>query len=172
MRPPNAERIERINQMKNSGKALCRLVTAALFLLPLACTAQNSDPLVGSWNLTGSQNGTTIVIAVMNFHAGGTTTEFDTSGTNSSASPGESIDLGVWKKTGNRSYAFKEQNYIYDSSGNLSQLAVGVCNLTLATSLNTFSGNCTLNFYGCSLAQCPGSLENGPIGYQITAKRF
>ncbi len=158
--------------MKNSGKAVCRLASAALFLLPLACTAQNSDPLVGSWNLTGSQNGTAIFIAVMNFHAGGTTTEFDTAGTNSSASPGESIVLGVWNKTGNRAYTFKEQNYIYDSSGNLNGLAVAGCNLRLASSLNTFSGSCSLNFYGCSLAQCPGSLEDGPVAFQISAKRF
>jgi hypothetical protein len=55
---------------------------------------------VGTWNLRGTQDGTVITIAVMTFNAGGTTVEFDTAGTNSSSSPGESIDLGVWKKTG------------------------------------------------------------------------
>lgn len=159
--------------MRNFAKALCGITIAVLFLLlPLGSWAQNSDPIVGAWNLTGTQNGAPIVIAVMTFHAGGTTTEFDTSGTNSSASPGESIDLGVWSKTANRSYTFKEQNYIYDSSGNLSELAVGTCNLSLAAGLNSFKGSCSLSFYNCSLSECPGSLVTGPITYQISAKRF
>jgi hypothetical protein len=159
--------------MRSLGKVLCRITTAVLFLLlPLGSWAQSPDPLVGAWNLTGTQNGSPIIIAVMTFHAGGTTTEFDTSGTNSSASPGESIDLGVWSKTANRSYTFKEQNYIYDSTGNLSELAVGVCNLTLASGLNSFKGSCSVNFYNCSLTECPGSLVTGPVTYQISAKRF
>ena len=159
--------------MHNLPIALHRLTTAMLFLLlPLTGFAQSPDSIVGTWNLKGSQDGTTIVIAVMTFNSGGTTVEFDTSGTNSSASPGESIDLGTWKRTGDRTYRFKEENFIYDSSGNLSTLAVGSCNLTLATSLNSFTGNCTLNFYSCSLTQCPGSLVTGPVIYQISAKRF
>jgi hypothetical protein len=159
--------------MQNSVKAMFRLTTAVLFLLlPATSWAQSSDPIIGTWSLKGSQNGTTIVIAVMTFNSEGTTVEFDTSGTNSSASPGESIDLGVWKKTGDGTYSFKEQNYIYDSSGNLSELAVGACTLTLATSQNTFQGSCNLNFYNCSLTQCPGSLVTGPVTYRIAAKRF
>jgi hypothetical protein len=159
--------------MQNQIKALFRLTTAVLFLLlPATSWAQVSDPIVGNWNLTGSQKGTPIVIAVMNFNLGGTTVEYDTGGTNSSASPGESIDLGVWQNTGGHTYHFKEQNYIYDSSGNLSELAVGVCNLTLATNEKTFLGNCDLNFYNCSLAKCPGSLVTGPFFYHIAAKRF
>jgi hypothetical protein len=35
----------------------------------------------------------------------------------SSSSPRESIDLGVWKKTGSQTYSFKEKNITYDSSG-------------------------------------------------------
>jgi hypothetical protein len=159
--------------MQNPGKAPYRLIVAGLFLLlPGMGWGQSSDPLVGTWNLTASQKGTPIAIAVMNFHEGGTTTEFDTSGTNSSASPGESIDLGTWKNTGNGTYSFKEENFIYDSSGNLSELAAGSCNLTLGSSMNTFTGGCTLNFYGCSLTQCPGTLMSGPVFYQIKARRF
>jgi hypothetical protein len=159
--------------MQNSVSTLFRLATAALLLLlPVTSQAQSSDPIIGNWNLTGSQNRTTIVIAVMNFNLGGTTVEFDTSGTNSAASPGESIDLGVWKNTGSQTYAFKEQNFIYDSSGSLSELAVGACTLTLSTSKNAFLGTCNLNFYNCSLTQCPGSLVTGPIFYHIAAKRF
>jgi hypothetical protein len=159
--------------MQDLSKVLYRLTVAMLFLLlPLMGSAQNSDPLVGTWNLKGTQNGTTITIAVMTFNAGGTTVEFDTAGTNSSASPGESIDLGVWKNTGNRTYSFKEENAIYDSSGNLSQQAVGACRLTLATDQKSFTGRCELNFYGCSLTQCPGPLQDGPVFYNVNAKRF
>lgn len=159
--------------MQNVSNALCRLTMAVLLLLlPVAGWAQSSDPLVGTWNITGTQNGTTIVILVQTFHAGGTSTEFDTSGTNSSASPGESIGLGTWTSTGNRTYGSKSQNFIYDASGNLSLLAVAGCNMNLAKSGNTFTGSCALNFYGCSLAQCPGSLVSGPVTYQMSAKRF
>jgi hypothetical protein len=160
--------------MKSFADALYRLPIALLLLPLLAATGwtQNPDPLVGTWNLRGTQNGTVITIAVMTFNAGGTTVEFDTGGTNSSASPGESIDLGVWKKTGNQTYSFKEENVIYDASGNLSQQAVGACKLTLATDKQSFKGGCELNFYGCSLTQCPGPLQDGPVFYNITAKRF
>jgi hypothetical protein len=150
-------------------------LSLAVVLLPLLVTmslAQNPDPLVGTWNLKATQNGAVITIAVMTFNAGGTTVEFDTAGTNASASPGESIDLGVWTNTGNQTYNFKEENVVYDSSGNLSLLAVGACRLTLATDQNTFKGSCNLNFYSCSLAQCPGSLQDGPVQYDISARRF
>lgn len=108
----------------------------------------------------------------MTFNAGGTTVEFDTSGTNSSASPGESIDLGVWSANGQGTYTFREQNYIYDSSGNLSLLAIGKCNVTLGTTQKSFKGSCSVNFYNCSLSQCPGSLVTGPTTYDISARRF
>ena len=127
---------------------------------------------MGTWNLRGTQDGAVITIAVMTFNAGGTTVEFDTAGTNSSSSPGESIDLGVWKKTGSQTYTFKEENTIYDSSGNLSELAVGACKLTLAPDQKSFKGGCSLNFYSCSLARCPGLLVAGPVVYEIAAKRF
>src|SRR5271165_1283352 len=111
--------------MKSLTKALYGLhIPLLLLLLPVTASAQGSDPVVGTWNVALSQIGMrTTTIAVMNFNSGGTTVEFDTSGTNSSAS--ESIDLGVWTNTGDRTYSVREENVIYDSSGNLSALAVG-----------------------------------------------
>jgi hypothetical protein len=131
--------------------------------------AQNQDPLIGTWNVTGEGNS---FIAVMTFNAGGTTVEYDTSGTNSSASPGESISLGKWKKTGNLTYKFAEQNYIYDQSGNLSLIAIADCNATLASTLNSYSDTCAVNFYQCSLTACPGPLFSGPTTGTATAVRF
>jgi hypothetical protein len=144
-----------------------------LLLLPVTAPAQSTDPLVGTWNLVFSKAGKPpSFIAAMTFHSGGTSTEFDTNGTNSSASPGESIALGVWSQTADRIYSFKEENVTYDSSGKLGGLAVGVANLTLGEDMNTFTGAITLNFYDCSVAQCPGPLEAGPIVFQISAVRF
>lgn len=145
-------------------------VAVMLLLLPLAVYAQNSDPLVGTWNLTFSQNGTVHEIAVMTFNAGGTTVEYDTGGTNASAS--ESIDLGKWVKTGDATYRAKEENYIYDSTGNLSALAIAKCHLTLASSQNSFKGGCAANFYECSLTKCPGNLKHGPVTLEVKGKRF
>src|SRR5580704_2807373 len=108
----------------------------------------------------------------MTFNAGGTTVEFDTAGTNSSSSPGESIDLGVWKKTGSQTYTFKEENTIYDSSGNLSELAVGACKLTRAPEQKSFRRDCSLNFYSCILARCSLVLVASPVVYVNAAKRF
>jgi hypothetical protein len=145
-----------------------------LFLMPVTAPAQSTTyPLVGTWNLAFSKPGKPPnFIAVMTFHSGGTSTEFDTNGTNSSASPGESIALGVWSQTADRIYSFKEENVTYDSAGKLGALAVGVATLPLGEDMNTFTGAITLNFYDCSVAQCPGPLGAGPSVFQISATRF
>jgi hypothetical protein len=108
----------------------------------------------------------------MTFNSGGTLAEFDTAGTNSSASPGESIALGSWRNTGNRTYGFKEENVTYESSGNLSALAVATSNITLASTMNNFAGALILNFYSCNVAQCPGPLVAGPIVLLASGVRF
>ena len=128
---------------------------------------------IGTWNLSGMA-GTppSPFIAVMTFNLGGTTVEFDTSGTNSSASPGQSISLGTWRQTGVRSNTFEEENFIYDGSGNLSQLAVTSANLTLDPTPNSFSGNGSISFFSCSVSDCPGPLLFGPFPVQLTGHRF
>ena len=156
--------------MKHMVKIL-RRVTVAAVLLPVMAWGQSPDPIVGTWNVSASLNGTPLYIGVMTFHSGGTLTEFDTAGTNSAASPGESIDSGVWTQKANGSYSFRAENYVYDSSGNLSELATVGCNLTLGSNQNSFKGNCTVSFFSCSLSQCPGPLQEN-FSYQVTAKRF
>jgi hypothetical protein len=159
--------------MRNLARVAVHLATAALLLMPLVAIAQTQDPIIGTWNENGaSSDGSNPFIAVMSFNAGGTTVEFDTAGSNSSASPGESIDLGSWSKTGENRYTFKDQNYIYDSSGNLANLAIAVCNVTLAANLKTFEGPCEFSFYTCSVTLCPGSLVAGPQPAKISGKRF
>lgn len=163
-------RERRLSKMQNLTKALYGLpIALLLLLLPMTASAQGSDPIVGTWNMAFSKLGTpTNFIAIMTFNSGGTTTEFDTNGTNASTSPGESIALGVWNNTGGQAYSFREENVTYDSSGKLSGLAVGMCNLTLAENMNSFTGTISLNFYTCSLAQCPGPLIAGPILFQVS----
>lgn len=137
-----------------SMKIVSFVLVALAGLAPLAAHAQRKDPLIGSWNITG-QSGNLPFIVVMTFNSGGTTVEFDTAGTNSSASPGESIALGKWTSTGPMGYTFKEENYVYDASGNLFGLSVGNCRLTLGSSLNTFTGKCTGKIFGCNVTVCP-----------------
>ena len=146
----------------------------ALFLfLQGAAFAQPPEPIVGTWNLTGANaDGSNPFIAVMTFDLGGTTVEFDTAGTNSSASPGESSVLGKWSKAGDLSYKFKEQNYIYDSAGNLQRIAIASCKVTIASTLDTLKGQCEINFYQCSVSECPGPLSFGPVPFAVSGKRF
>jgi len=157
--------------MRDIVKILRRVTVAAVLLLPMMAWAQSPDPIVGTWNVSASLNGAPLYIGVMTFHSGGTLTEFDTTGTNSSASPGESIDSGVWIQKTNGSYTFKAENFVYDSSGNLSELATAACNLTLGSNQNSFKANCTVSFFSCSLSQCPGPLQQS-FSYQAVAKRF
>jgi hypothetical protein len=145
-------------------------VLSLMAFSPIVASAQAQDPLVGAWNIKGG-SGPSAFIAVMTFNAGGTTVEYDTQGTNSSASPGESISLGKWTNVSGPNYTFKEENYIYDSSGNLSLLNVTSCTLKLASNQNSFSDNCTDNFYECSVESCPGTLVATGSG-TATGNRF
>jgi hypothetical protein len=131
-------------------------VAAVVSLLPRPGHAQSQDPLIGTWNLSGTVAGSPF-IAVMTFNTGGTTLEIDTEGTNSSASPGESVSMGTWNKTGSLRYSFKEQNYDYDETGALSSLTVTTCSVTLASSRNSFADSCVVSFYTCSVSSCPGT---------------
>ena len=150
-----------------AGIPLFALAVASICLS--AIPAQSGDPLIGTWNVTGENSS---FVAVMTFNLGGTTVEYDTAGTNSSGSPGESISLGKWRKTGNLAYKFEEENYIYDASGNLSLIAIADCSATLASTLNNYSDTCAVNFYQCSVATCPGPLVSGPTSGTATAVRF
>jgi len=144
--------------------AICTLLLVA----PSAAVAQ--DPLVGTWNMTGTAGGgLPPFIAVMTFNLGGTTVEFDTAGTNSSA--GESIVLGKWRKTASLAYTVKEENYVYDSSGNLAFVDITAAKIALASTGSTFSGNAVTTFYTCTVSLCPGTLVTS-AAFQVTGKRF
>jgi len=133
--------------------------------------AQSLDPLVGTWNMSGSSNGNSPFISVEIFSPGGTTVEYDTSGTNSSASPGESIGLGSWQKTSKLHYLLETEAYLYDSSGKLSSIVIAKANMTLSPSLKHLHGAGKLKFYNCSLSLCPGSLMF-TLPVQFTGRRF
>jgi hypothetical protein len=132
-------------------------------------------PLVGSWNLNGSflVPAPSPFLAVMNFNYGGTTVEYDTGGTNSSASPGESISLGTWKQTGPLTSQFVQRNYIYDQDGNLAQIAIETTDLKLDSfSGDTFKAKASLVFDSCTVTQCPGPLVYGPFQGEFTGTKF
>ncbi len=148
--------------------SLVALLFALLMSSGLALSQAANDPLVGSWNIKSDVP----FVSVMIFNAGGTTAEFDSSGTNSSASPGESISLGRWRKNANGSYFLKEENYVYDSTGALSLVAVTTATLTLGATSNTFTGAGLTNFYLCSVSTCPGPFFAGPFSFNMTGRRF
>jgi hypothetical protein len=156
--------------MQGSPKSLIGLTIAVLWFLAGTASAQ-SDPLVGAWRFAESSNTPRPnVLALMAFHAGGTVTELDTDGAN--PSPQESIALGTWSSTGGQTYTFKEQNLIYNSSGNLASIAIGVANFTLGTDMNTITGVATFNFYSCSVSLCPGPIQAGPILIRLDGTRL
>jgi hypothetical protein len=138
------------------------VVSVALLLSSISAFAQTTpDPLVGTWNIRGAANS---FIAVMTFNAGGTTVEYDTAGTNSSASPGETISLGKWSNAGGPNYSFKEENYIYDGTGALAFIAVANCSLTLSSTKNSFTDKCTVNIHTCTVKSCPGAVVQSSVG--------
>jgi hypothetical protein len=152
-------------------------ISVALAMSPRRAAGQQSAvyPLVGSWNLSGTFQTTppSPFLAVMNFDYGGTTAEFDTGGTNSSASPGESISLGTWKQTGPRTSQFVQRNYVYDENGNLAQLAITTANVTLdSPSGDTFKATASIVFDSCTVSQCPGPLLYGPFAGEFNGRKF
>jgi hypothetical protein len=118
---------------------------AVLLFLPMTTWAKRSDPIIGTWNVAASMNKSPLFIEVITFHEGGTLAEFDTDGTNSSAS--KSVNSGVWKNRRDAIYDFKAENYAYDSSGKLAQIAVPVCQLILDSNQNRLNGTGSINWY-------------------------
>jgi hypothetical protein len=149
--------------------AISATILVFLLVAPNNCFAQTTDPLVGTWNVKGSSTGLPNFILVTNFNAGGTTEEFDSTGTNPSAN--ESIGLGKWRKVASLAYRFKLENFVYNSSGNLVAIAISNGSLALSSTLNTFSATGNTNFFHCTVSVCPGTLiVSAP--FTETGKRF
>jgi hypothetical protein len=155
---------------------ICIVTICALVLTGRnAALAQSPAPkgIVGTWNFMGTveTNPPIPYIFVMTFNSGGTTVEFDSTATGN-PSTGETISLGTWKKTGPATYSFKEENYTYDPSGNLSTIAIATGNLTLDSDGDSLTGTGSVSFYGCTVTQCPGALVAGPFAETLTGKRI
>ncbi len=142
------------------------LVVLSVVVLVLAASAQAQDTLVGTWNIVG-ENYPFIGITV--FTGSGAVIENDTTNINPITS--QSISMGTWHKTGGLNYAFDEENYLYDTSGNLIYIAVSDCTLTLAPKGKSYSDSCAVSFYTCSLSSCPGTLA-GTNTVTATGTRF
>lgn len=139
-----------------------------------AVHAQNvpQEGVVGTWNFQGTVvNPPLPFIFVIAFNEGGTTVEIDSTATGN-PSANESISLGTWKQTGPETSTFRQANYIYDSNGNLSQLAISSFKLTLDSDADSLAGPGSVSFYNCSVSQCPGALIAGPIPETVTGKRI
>lgn len=157
------------------GIGLVTTVLCAVVLLTASRASEQGvpgppvDPIVGIWNVNLSSAGGPPELVTMTFNQGGTTVEYDTAGTNSFATPGESLVQGAWKKTGHNAYTFKEQNFIFDPT--LSADNLTTCQVTLSRDGNSFTATCDLAFYRCSVALCPGAfIASGPA--TMTGTRF
>jgi hypothetical protein len=151
--------------------AICVLVMAG----KNTAFAQDSaaQSLVGTWNFTGTVEVSPPVpyIFVMTFNEGGTTAEFDSTATGNPSTL-ETISLGTWKQTGPANYSFKEENYTYDASGNLSGIAIGTADLNIDSDRDELTGTGSVTFYACTVSQCPGPLVSGPLPERISGKRI
>jgi hypothetical protein len=156
--------------MQSKRTRLFLAVSIACLWSAFPVFAQSEDPIIGTWNFhSPGVGGTEPFIFVQSFNAGGTTVEFDTPGTNSSGA--ESIVLGKWSKIASGKYTFQEENYVYVNN-DLAYLALASCEIALSSDNTHASGPCTINFYACSVSQCPGTLFAGPSPYTIDGKRF
>jgi hypothetical protein len=140
-----------------------------------AVHAQNAaqEGIVGTWNFQGTVeiNPPIPFIFVVAFNDGGTTVEIDSTATGN-PSTGESISLGTWKQTGTDTSAFRQVNYTFDASGNLSSLAISSFKLTLDSNADSLTGPGSVSFYSCTVSQCPGALIAGPVPETVTGKRI
>ena len=157
------------------GFAICMVVLVALALMALkgayAQGPTEADP-VGTWNVTGTIGGTPSFIAVENFNKGGTFVEFCTAATGN-PNANQSITLGNWQNTGAHTFTFKQQNYTFDSiAGNLNGIAIANTTATLSQDGNSFTGSGQVNFFTCTVTQCPGTLVFGPLAFTVSGTRF
>ena len=154
---------------------ICIVTICALVLTGRnAVHAQNAaqEGIVGTWNFQGTVVNPPIpFIFVVAFNEGGTTVEIDSTATGN-PSTGESISLGTWKQTGPETSTFRQVNYTYDTTGNLSSLAISSFKLALDSDADSLSGPGSVSFYNCSVSQCPGALIAGPIPETVTGKRI
>jgi hypothetical protein len=155
---------------------ICIVIICALVLTgknAASAQGQAGQTLVGTWNFMGTVevNPPIPYIFVMTFNQGGTTVEFDSTATGNPSTQ-ETISLGTWRQTGPATYFFKQENYTFDPSGNLSGIAISNSNMTLDSDADSLTGTGSVSFYGCSVSQCPGALVAGPFPEKITGKRI
>ena len=164
------------HRLEKLGIGLVAALVCALVMLSASKASEQEqisapvDPIAGLWNMNlNSAFGPTLI--TMTFNQGGTTVEYDTAGSNSFVSPGESLVQGIWKKTGYDNYTFKEQNFIFNASGVLNADNITTCHLTLSSDHNSFTGSCDLLFFNCSVLECPAAQIASFTG-TISATRF
>ncbi len=122
--------------MRNTiHKVLAGIGAATLTLLaPHVRADGNDDPIVGSWNCTvPPAGGAPAFTLVKNMNAGGTLNEIDTAAPPSQESP----TVGVWHRTGRRTYSQKAFQFVWDGAGNW----LGTFHYTGATDAITLSAD-------------------------------
>src|SRR2546428_11239406 len=77
----------------------------------------------------------------------------------------ERTALGTWRSTGTSVYRFRMKNFVFDSR-KLSAFIVGISDITLSATLNSFSGSGTAQIFKAS------GTPIGATAFTITGTRF
>src|ERR1700757_2122409 len=134
--------------------------------------AQSTNPLAGSWNfavtVTGGCTANCKYIGMLAFNQCGTVIEQrGTTVEYYGLGDVERTALGTGRSTGGTPpYTLRIENFVFDSTGNLSALILGTSGITLGSALNSFSGSGTAKIYKAS-----GTLIDTET-FTITGTRF
>jgi len=147
------------------------VIIGVIGLLPGFTLAQTTDRLVGSWNfnvtVTGGCTTNCKYVGMIAFNQGGTVVEQrGTVVEYNGLGYVERTALGTWRSTGASVYRFRMKNFVFDSTGKLSAFIVGISDVTLSATLNSFSGSGTAQIFKAS-----GTLI-GATAFTITGTRF
>jgi len=147
------------------------VIIGVIGLLPGFTLAQTTDRLVGSWNfkvtVTGGCTTNCKYVGTIAFNQGGTVVEQrGTVVEYNGLGYVERTALGTWRSTGASVYRFRMKNFVFDSTGKLSAFIVGISDVTLSATLNSFSGSGTAQIFKAS-----GTLI-GATAFTITGTRF
>jgi hypothetical protein len=123
--------------------------------------AGTAASIVGLWHVKFYSGGTLSDNAFDAWHSDGTEV------LNDFTNPIEdNVCLGVWTQTAAGSYKLKHPSWTFDSSGNLTGLAMIFETVTVSTDGNTYSGVYTVDLFD-TMGNPVGSFNGGLMGERI-----
>ena len=130
---------------------------------PAAIVAGGAPSIVGLWNVKFYSGGTLADNAFDAWHSDGTEV------LNDFTNPIEdNVCLGVWIQTEPGSYKLKHPSWTFDTSGNLTGLAVILETVTVDAGGNDYTGNYSIDFFD-TMGNPVGSFQGTLKAQRITA---